>query len=165
MTAIFFTVGTILPFDRLARALDDWAANREGVQVFGQLYDLGPQNYRPKHFIWSERLDPAEFRARIEATDLIVAHAGIGTITEALMRAKPLLIMPRRHALREHVNDHQLETVEKFGDRPGIRVIMEPEEFAPALDDMLTHGMAVPPLGPYADRGLIDAVRTTILGR
>lgn len=160
---IFFTVGTILPFDRMARALDEWAAAHPEREVYGQVYDLGAQNYRPQHFGWAERLAPAEFRDRIARAEVIVAHAGIGTIVDALTQGKPLLLMPRRHDLREHVNDHQLETVAKFGDRPGIRVIMEPEELAPALDDMLANGREVPPLGPYAEQSLIDAVRATIL--
>lgn len=161
---IFMTVGTILPFDRLSRALDDWAASRGRSDIFGQLYDLGPDNYRPVHFEWAERLSPADFRACIEAADLIVGHAGIGTIVEALTRAKPLLVMPRRHALREHVNDHQLETVAKFGDRPGIRVVMDPEGVAPALDELLAGGLEAPQLGAYAEQSLIQAVRTAILG-
>lgn len=162
---IFMTVGTILPFDRLARALDDWAGSRGQANIFGQLYELGPDNYRPQHFEWAERLSPGDFRARIDAADLIVGHAGIGTIVEALTRSKPLLIMPRRHALREHVNDHQLETVAKFGNRPGIRVAMEPEEIAPALDELVAKGLEAPQLGAYAEQSLIDAVRATILGK
>lgn len=159
---IFMTVGTILPFDRLTRALDAWAETRGRQDIFGQLGDLGPENYRPRHFEWAERLTPSDFRARIEEADLIAGHAGIGTITEALTRGKPLLIMPRRHALREHVNDHQLETVAKFGERPGIKVVMTPEEIPEALDAILAADNTAPPLSAYAEQSLIDAVRAAI---
>lgn len=162
MTALFLTVGTILPFDRLVESLDEWACIHESAEIFGQLCDLGVDNYRPRHFPWAERLAPDEFRRKISEADLVVGHAGIGTITEALTRAKPLLIMPRRHALREHVNDHQLETVAKFQTRPGVQVVMTPDELAPALDALISRGATAPRLGPYAEQILIDAVRATI---
>jgi UDP-N-acetylglucosamine transferase subunit ALG13 len=162
---IFLTVGTILPFDRLIRAVDDWArASGRGAEVFGQLCELGPDNYRPSHFEWAERLTPMDFRGRIEAADVIVAHAGIGTIVDGLTRGKRLLIMPRRHALREHVNDHQLETVRKFDGRAGLRIAMEPGEVGPALDALLAEGGEAPRLGPDADDRLIAAVRGAIFG-
>ena len=162
---IFVTVGTILPFDRLIAAVDAWAgATGRGDLLFGQLCRLGPDNHRPAHFEWAEELTPMEFRARVEAADAIVAHAGIGTIVDALTRSKPLLIMPRRHALREHVNDHQLETVAKFAGREGLLTAMKAEQVGPALD-VLAAGAGTPPrLGPDADESLIAAVRQAVLG-
>ncbi len=43
---IFATVGTQLPFDRLIRALDGWAASNGGVEVFAQ---IGRGEYEPSH--------------------------------------------------------------------------------------------------------------------
>lgn len=160
---IFVTVGTILPFDRLSAAVDDWTrTSSRGVPVFGQLYDLGTHNYRPEHFEWVERLSPDDFRDRIAKAKIIVTHAGVGTIIEALMHAKPLLIMPRRHALREVVNDHQLETVAKFRNRPGIRIAMEANEIAPAIEALLDTANNLPSLSPYAEPKLTRAIRSFI---
>lgn len=49
----------------------------------------------------------------LEDEAVVVAHASIGTIVDARTRSEPLLIMLRRLALREHVNDHQLDTMSK----------------------------------------------------
>ena len=159
---IFLTVGTILPFDRLARAVDEWAsATGQGRHVFGQLGDLDSDSYRPTSFEWTERLSPPEFRARIEAADLIVSHAGIGTILDALTRSKRIVVMARQHAMREHVNDHQLQTVARFADRPGIHVAASETDVGPALDTALRNP-APEPLPPFAQDSLIAAIRDVI---
>jgi len=161
---IFLTVGTILPFDRLVRALDDWAADETRTDIFGQIGDLGPDNYRPRAFPWQERLTPMEFRQRIETADIIVAHAGIGTIVDALTRSKPVVIMARRHALREHVNDHQLETVRKFADRPGVHVVEEPRQIGAAMAAALSSG-PVESIPEDAQDSLIAAISDALHGR
>ncbi|MEM8698303.1 MAG: glycosyltransferase [Pseudomonadota bacterium] len=158
---IFLTVGTQLPFDRLVTAVDDWAG-ATGQQVFGQISDLGPENYRPRHIEWVARLAPEEFEARYEAAPAVVAHAGMGTIIGALTRGKPLLIMPRRADLGEQRNDHQIATADRFGTRPGIAVANEAEDVAPALD-ALGQKATAPSLGPSAEDTLIAAIRSTIL--
>lgn len=158
---IFVTVGTILPFDRLMRGIDDWVATSGRTDVVGQVGDLSADSYRPQHFKWSERLSPVDFRHHIETADVIVAHAGIGTIVDALTRAKPILIMARQHALHEHVNDHQLETVAKFADRPGVRVVDQDAQIGSALEALL-QAPAIEPLGPDAQNSLIGAIKSTI---
>lgn len=160
---IFMTVGTILPFDRLTKALDDWAAAQStGAQIFAQIGDLRADSYRPKAFEWTERVTPTDFRARVAAADLTLTHAGIGTIVTALTLGTPVLMMPRRAALGEHVNDHQLETVKHFADRPGVTLAMDVEDLAPRLENLLGGSGPVPTLGQDAQDSLIAAIRTVI---
>ncbi len=160
---IFLTVGTILPFDRLSRAVDEWAGGTScKTPVFGQLSALGKHNYRPKNFKWVDRLSRDEFRAHMAKAKIIVTHAGVGTIIEASMYSKPLLVLPRRHDLREVVNGHQFETVAKFGNRPGIHVAMDESEIAPAIDTLLETADDLPSLGPYAEPRLPEAIRSFI---
>lgn len=160
---IFMTVGTILPFDRLAKALDDWAAAQgTAPQIFAQVGELQADNYKPQAFEWTERVTPSDFRAHVTSADLTVTHAGIGTIITALTLATPVLMMPRRTDLGEHVNDHQLETVKHFSDRPGVTLAMEAEDLGTRLDDLLVESCAVPALGRDAQDSLIVAIRTVI---
>lgn len=162
---IFMTVGTILPFDRLAKALDDWAsAQTHRPDIFAQVGDLQKYSYRPKSFKWTERVTPMEFRDKVVASELIVTHAGIGTILTALTHSTPVLIMPRRAALREIVNDHQLETVRHFAERPGVMVATEVDELGPKLDILLNISEAVPTLGADAQDILIEVIRGVIHG-
>ena len=130
---IFVTVGGQLPFDRLVRAVDEWAGARGRTDAFAQ---IGRGAYRPRHLEWTELLGPAEFAQRARAASCIVAHAGMGTILTALEHGKPLVILPRRAALHEQRNDHQLATAERFRGRAGVRVALDERELAQALDEL-----------------------------
>jgi UDP-N-acetylglucosamine transferase subunit ALG13 len=169
---IFLTVGTQLPFDRLVAAVDAWAGapGRGRAEVFGQISDPGPSGYRPRHFEWVADLDPAEFEARFGAATHIVGHAGMGTIIGALGQGKPLLVMPRRAHLGEQRNDHQFATVQRLCARPGIAragilAAFEAAEVPDRLDALLACGTGEgPPIAPFAEKRLTDAIRAAILG-
>lgn len=128
---IFVTVGGQLPFDRLVRAVDEWALASGRDDVFAQ---IGRTAYRPRHLEWTDFVAPEEFARRAREAACIVAHAGMGTIITALEYGKPLLVMPRRHALHEQRNDHQLATAERVRARGGIRVAMDEAELVRELE-------------------------------
>ena len=54
--------------------------------------------------------------------DVIVAHAGMGTVITAGRAGKPLVIMPRIEAWGEHTTDHQIATANWLRNKPGIFV-------------------------------------------
>lgn len=119
---IFVTVGTQLPFDRLVRAMDDWARENPSVEIFGQ---TGPGSFKPASFSAREFISPVEFDDLISRAELIVAHAGMGSILTALQLCKPIIIFPRLASLGEHRNEHQLATAKRFLGRPGISVAFD----------------------------------------
>jgi UDP-N-acetylglucosamine transferase subunit ALG13 len=162
---IFLTVGTQLPFDRLVRALDDFAAARGMRDIFGQIADPGPQGYRPKNFPFVANITPAEFEQRCREAQLIVAHAGMGSLITAMTFGKPILVMPRRGDLGEHRNDHQVATAAKLGSRPGVAVAADAAELAAKLEAMLAEPGGQGALPPFAEPRLIEAVRAVVLGR
>ncbi len=160
---IFLTVGTIFPFDRLTRAVDEWVP-ATGHEVFGQLGELGMDNYRPKHYRWTERLTPVAFRARVQQADLVVTHAGIGTIVTALTFGKPLVLLPRKPEYKEVVNDHQMETIRRFEGRSGISVALEPDALGQRLSETLAGSGRVSHLSESADDSLIATIQNFIRG-
>ncbi len=107
---IFVTVGEQLPFDRLVRTVDE-CASVIGQDIFGQ---IGETDLRPSSIEYENFLDPDLFNEKFMAAELIVAHAGMGTIITALELGKPIIVMPRQAALGEHRNDHQFATAKKF---------------------------------------------------
>lgn len=129
---IFVTVGAQMPFDRLVRAVDEWAGRTGRDDVFAQ---IGDTDLVPKHLKWSRLLAPSEFRARLESADLIVSHAGMGTILTALVHDKPILVLPRRGDLRETRNDHQVATAQRLGGRGRIAVALDEAELSARLED------------------------------
>jgi len=129
---IFVTVGAQMPFDRLVRAVDDWAGRgRVPAEIFAQ---IGPSPLRPRHMRWTRFLTPGEFLAQVGAADLLVAHAGMGSIITALEHGKPLLIMPRRGELGETRNDHQVATAHRFRGLGSVDVAFDEQELVVRLD-------------------------------
>ncbi|GAB4140439.1 MAG: hypothetical protein Fur0037_06990 [Planctomycetota bacterium] len=128
---IFVTVGSQMPFDRLVRAVDDWAVARGRGDLF---FQVGAGGTAARSGESAERLSPAEFRERLRGADLVVGHAGTGTILSALEFDRPLLMLPRRADLGETRTDHQMSTVRRLGQRPGIAAAATEEDLVRLLD-------------------------------
>jgi len=165
---IFLTVGTQLPFDRLVRAVDQWVGEKGVERALGQIADPGPQGYRPKHFPWKMFIDPQEFDRCFSEAQLIIAHAGMGSIISALTSGKPIVVMPRLAQRAEHRNDHQVATAQKFRGRPNIWVANDEESFPAVLDNAFTASYRESiPTGEARDVGvdesLIAAIRQVVL--
>lgn len=157
---ILVTVGTELPFDRLVRVVDDWARNSGRNDVFAQ---IGETDWRPSHIAWSKFLQPTEFARRFAEAEVVVAHAGMGTILSALQWEKPILVMPRLAALGEQRNDHQLATARQFSGLGKVNVAMDESELLSKLDSI---GELRPQekIGAYANDSLIAALQEFIDG-
>jgi len=110
---IFVTVGTEkFPFDRLLRMMDQAVCRGEiGPDVFAQ---IGTSSYEPVHFRWSRFLSFTEMADLIRRADIVVSHAGVGSLLKCLEMGKTPILFPRRFAFGEQVDDHQLEFLEKM---------------------------------------------------
>ena len=157
---IFATVGSQEPFDRLIRAVDEWAALRGRLDVLAQ---IGNSNFRPRNIEFTKFLEPAEFNRVIRASSVVVAHAGMGSIISALEIGKPIVVMPRRGFLRETRNDHQVATAERFGSRGRVVVANDQADFAAKLDYALTLS-AMDPINHEASPRLIATIRAFLEG-
>ena len=162
---IFLTIGTHEPFDRLLHAFDDWLGQHADqhevvVQAASPVIDA----YRPRYFDTIAHLSPEDYEAHIRAADLIVSHAGMGSILTAFTYGKPIVIMPRRGHLRETRNDHQYTTFRSLKARPGL-FFAEDETALPAVMDRALAAItdAAPPCLPdVADPGFTTALREFI---
>lgn len=155
---IFVTVGSDTPFDRLVRIVDGWARERGRSDVFAQ---IGSGAWAPEHIPFATMLEPVEFRERLTTARIIVSHAGMGTILSALQHSKPILVMPRKGALGETRNDHQLATSRKLLEMGKINVAFEAPELLAALD-RLDDFTPEAPISPFADGGLTRALNNFI---
>ncbi len=68
-----------------------------------------------------------ELRAEIEAADVVVSHAGVGTALLALDAGRMPILVPRLERYGENVDDHQCEIAEELSAR-GLAVSLEVEE-------------------------------------
>jgi UDP-N-acetylglucosamine transferase subunit ALG13 len=155
---IFVTVGAQMPFDRLVRIVDDWAAATGRTDVFAQ---IGPSLYRPRCMSWQAFLEPADFREKVFEAEVVITHAGMGTMLTALELGTPLLIMPRRGQLKETRNDHQFGTARAFADAGRAAVAWDDGELRGALLalDALT---APAPIASHASFRLLTCLRRFI---
>lgn len=135
---IVVTVGTQLPFDRLIEMVDKLAPSL-GQEVFAQ---TGVGTYKPVNHPWSATVEASDFDRKLSLCSVIVSHAGIGTVLKAYKFAKPIILVPRKAALGEHRNDHQLATVSQLRKRPGIYVAETAEELEGLLRSPLAPAMA-----------------------
>lgn len=161
---IFLTVGTQLPFDRLVRSVDDWCKTTGSSDIFGQIADPGRDGYQPRHFEWQAFVEPEEFKHRFDEAQFIVSHAGMGSIITALTLNKPIVIMPRRAALNEQRNDHQLSTVARFSNRPGVYAADDESKISGHLNDLMNDPASVDygDMSPFAEEKLIKSLRSFI---
>ena len=131
---IFVTVGSQMPFDRLIKAMDAWAAEHPEHRVEAQ---IGDSTYVPLSMTVYASMPPKLFIRKMAEADVVVAHAGMGTIINAAEYRKPLVLMPRRGTLRETRNDHQVATARWLNEKPGIFVADTETNLPGALSEAL----------------------------
>jgi UDP-N-acetylglucosamine transferase subunit ALG13 len=154
---ILVTVGTMLPFDRLVLAMDRWAAKHPSDEVFAQ---IGQGSFEPRTMTWTRLLPPQEFAALARRAALIVAHAGTGSYFLAAEISRPVVMLPRLAANREHTTDHQLHTAAWLRGKPGVYIALSEEELPPAIAQALEQGSdSVRRFPPYAPDPFLSRVR------
>lgn len=157
---IFVTVGSQMPFDRLVRAVDSWAGETQRRDILAQ---VGPSAAKPRHLAWVIDLAPDDYRRHVAEAELVISHAGMGTIISVMEAGCPALLFPRRAALRETRNDHQVAAVRWLRGRPGFLVAETDEELAAMLRAGAWRSHRSTPTSTQASESLIQHVRQFIL--
>ncbi|TIC81533.1 glycosyl transferase family 28 [Nocardioides sp. GY 10113] len=76
-----------------------------------------------------------ELHAAFGEADVVVTHAGVGSVLSVLQHGKVPVILPRRASRSEMVDDHQLEFAAMI-DAKGLAVSVDPDDLT--LDHVLT---------------------------
>lgn len=124
---IYVTVGNHdQPFERLITAMDSLVRKLEARATM-QIGVSGHATVYAKSRNFFSYDEAEEF---IKKADIVVAHAGIGTLISARRWGTPLIICPRRKMYGEHFNDHQMEICSEFikNPRQGVEVALETDE-------------------------------------
>lgn len=152
---IYVTVGTMfLDFPRLILKMDEIA------QVTGErvIVQTGLGRTLPKaceHFDFKPREDVLAIQREAR---VIVCHAGIGSVMDALSTRRPLLVVPRLKRFREHMNDHQLDVAQAVENRGWGRMVSDIETLPAACADP----PPVPEVYRPAQHRLVEAVRDAV---
>lgn len=111
---IFVTLGTQkFQMNRLVKAIDDISAELD-EDFFIQ---IGNSTYKPVNCAYQQFLSKEEYREKIEICRMLITHAGVGTIIEGINAGKPVIVVPRQKAMKEHVDDHQMQIAEAFSNK------------------------------------------------
>jgi UDP-N-acetylglucosamine transferase subunit ALG13 len=121
----------MFPFERMIRAMDEWASHHSGEEVLAQ---IGAGQYEPQHMRWQRIYGPDEYKTIVRACRILVAHAGTGSAFTASEFDKPVVLIPRRAAQKEHTTDHQLDTAKWLEDKPGIFVAWNDGDISPQIE-------------------------------
>jgi len=125
---VFVSVGTHpQAFDRLLLELDPIAKNNKNLNIFAQ---TGNCKYKPKNFESKNLLASKEYDKKMREANLVISHGGAGTIINALLKGKPLLVVPRLQKFNEHTNDHQLDLAKALAAEGKALAVFEMKELA-----------------------------------
>jgi len=118
---IFASLGTMdMPFQRMAKAVDDFASNtEEEVIVQTGFTDFG---YKYAHAFKFCTKD--EMQRYISEASILILQGGWGAISEAMELHKRIVVIPR-HDKTEHIHD-QYQLVEKL-DALGCVIAVQDE--------------------------------------
>lgn len=157
---ILVTVGsTHFPFDRLVRSSELLSAVDDRVVV-----QRGPSTVDPVGVEVVDFLPYDELLGLAASARVVVCHAGVGSIMLALGVGKRPVVVPRRAALGEAVDDHQVQiaralapdgTVFPVEDVDRLADVVRARAAAPACDVGLRHGPLVPIVAAEAARALV----------
>ena len=130
---IFVVTGTQAPFDRLLSIIDTWVSKQGKYTVIAQMAN---SEINFKNMTCFDYLEPDVFNEYFNNADVIIGHAGMGTIITALENEKKLVVFPRLVKYNEHRNDHQLHTAKGFDKLGLINVAYSENELLKYLDDL-----------------------------
>ncbi len=93
-------------FDRLLKAVDIGIGR--GIFPEDTLIQKGFSRYSPSRGKAIAFLAYDQMEATLESADIVIAHAGVGTLLHCLHLQKIPILFPRSARWGEHVDDHQI---------------------------------------------------------
>lgn len=158
---IFVTIGSQEPFDRLIKAIDEIAVDLNHP-IIAQVFRPG---YKVRNIQTVEFISPIQYSDYINKADLIIAHAGMGTILSVLQVAKPLIVMPRLAKYHETRNNHQIATADEFAKLGYLRIANDGDELKNQIISALAEvKRPQQKINGSASSGLITSIKDFIEG-
>ena len=78
------------------------------------IVQAGFTKYDSKDMEIFDLIDRDKFSNLIKKCDLLITHGGVGSILTGLKNNKKVIVCPRLSKYKEHMNDHQVQIVDRF---------------------------------------------------
>jgi UDP-N-acetylglucosamine transferase subunit ALG13 len=111
---LFVTLGTIQPY-RFDALVD--AVLSTGLADSRTVWQLGATTREGLAGRAHSQLSASEFESCARAADVVITHAGVGTLMQFLEMGIFPVVVPRRADRKEHVDDHQVQIVQLLQKR------------------------------------------------
>ena len=109
---IFVTVGTHeQQFDRLLKEVD--RLKGEGKIIEDVIIQTGFSTYVPQYCKFNKFYSYVEMEKLMDTATKVITHGGPASFMNALSKGKMPIVVPRLVEFKEHVNNHQLDFIEK----------------------------------------------------
>jgi UDP-N-acetylglucosamine transferase subunit ALG13 len=126
---ILVTVGTNeARFDRLLSAVVDLRIEEPFLVQHGHSSPIGPANATLVDFLPFEDMVDAIREARA-----VITHAGVGSVMVALANGKRPIVVPRRRAFHEAVDDHQFQLGRRFAAEDLVTFVESPSSLGEVI--------------------------------
>jgi len=158
---IFVTVGNHYQgFDRLIKEVDE-IASRTSYDI---LIQKGYSSYRPQSARYFEFVPIQTATEYVRTSELVISHAGIGTIILCKEYGIPLILFPRRKKFGEHGTDHQMEIAKAIEERKDhhISIVYEGDQLEAKIAEVLMKKEKPVPGVNVGRANLIKAIRAFI---
>ena len=131
------TVGSMQgrSFIRLFNIIDELCAEGflNGKDTIAQ---TGYDNYKSKYYDSFDLIGDDKFKEIIQKSDLIITHAGTGTVTASLKAGKKTIVFPRLSKYDEHYDDHQTELADLFESQGYVLQARNKDELVACINNI-----------------------------
>ena len=125
---IFVTLGTQdKPFERMLKSIEKCIIKNDIKDEI--IVQSGSTKYESPVMTIRDYIDRDEFRECIEKADIIITHGGVGNILQGLKNNKKVIGCARLEEYGEHVNNHQVQLLERFDEAGYIIYAKDLENF------------------------------------
>ena len=131
---ILVTLGTQdKPFIRLLKCIDDEIENGNIKEEVVVQAGYSMNKYKSDHMKMFDLIDRDEFSKLVSKCSLLITHGGVGSILNGLKENKKVIACPRLSKYKEHINDHQVQIINKFEEAGYILSFNENDKLADVL--------------------------------
>ena len=102
------------------------------------IVQAGYTKFKSKHMKIFDLISTKKLEELQDKANIIITHGGVGSIVSSIKKGKKVIAIPRLHKYGEHVNDHQKEIVNMFGEKKYIIACNEVSDLENALKKIET---------------------------